>query len=230
MSNRYAGTQPSVPAPSRTNQVCRQALSSSTIAVTSLKRRNIPYTTTSPPPQDSVRLLFSRTIKYLASSLLIVSIILFLFLATVTNSRGTSSIAHIQTPTTTTKTTASTVTMEQVVVSNHPKPFSLMVKLTFIELQYQEQFIRDITPLCQHIQEHERDTTIAYEVLLSDQDPLQVLILERYMDKENAFLQIHKTSVPFLEFRTKLQTMQTNQYVTIDGASYYDSGIGYIHH
>lgn len=120
--------------------------------------------------------------------------------------------------------------MEQVVVSNHPKPFSLMVKLTFIELQYQEQFIRDITPLCQYIQEHERDTTIAYEVLLSDQDPLQVLILERYTDKENAFLQIHKTSVPFLEFRTKLQTMQTNQYVTIDGASYYDSGIGYIHH
>ena len=226
MSNRYAGTQPSVPAPSRTNQDYSQALSSSTIVVTSLKRRNItlPSTTTS-PPQDSVRLLFSRPVKYLAS-FLIVSIILFLFLATVTNSRGTSSIAHIQTST----TTKTTVTMEQVVVSNHPKPFSLMVKLTFIELQYQEQFIQDITPLCQYIQEHERDTTIAYEVLLSDQDPLQVLILERYTDKENAFLQIHKTSVPFLEFRTKLQTMQTNQYVTIDGASYYDSGIGYIHH
>ena len=110
------------------------------------------------------------------------------------------------------------------------KPFSLMVKLTFTELQYQEQFLRDITPLCQYIQQHESKTTLSYEILLSDQNPLQILIVERYVDKENAFLQIHKTSAPFLEFRTKLQEMQNNQHVTIDGSSYYDSGIGYITH
>jgi quinol monooxygenase YgiN len=114
--------------------------------------------------------------------------------------------------------------------SNGKKPFSLMVKLTFTELQHQQQFLQDITPLCQYIQEHESTTTLAYEILLSDQNPLQVLIMERYVDKEHAFLQIHKTSIPFLEFRTKLQTMQNHQHIIVEGSSYYDSGIGYVHH
>ena len=104
-----------------------------------------------------------------------------------------------------------------------------MVQLTFTELQYQEQFVRDITPLCQYIQQHESNTTLSYKVLFSDQNPLLVLILERYVNQPEAYLQIHKTSAPFLEFRAKLQTMQQHQVVTIDGSSYYDSGIGFVH-
>jgi quinol monooxygenase YgiN len=113
--------------------------------------------------------------------------------------------------------------------NNIHTPFSLMVQLTFTEVQYQEQFVRDITPLCQYIQQHESNTTLSYEVLFSDQDPLRVLILERYVNQPEAFLQIHKTSAPFLEFRAKLQAMQQHQVVTIDGSSYYDSGIGFVH-
>ena len=104
-----------------------------------------------------------------------------------------------------------------------------MVQLTFTELQYQEQFVRDITPLCQYIQQHESNTTLSYEVLFSDHNPLLVLILERYVNQPEAYLQIHKTSAPFLKFRAKLQTMQQHQVVTIDGSSYYDSGIGFVH-
>ena len=113
-------------------------------------------------------------------------------------------------------------------INNHT-PFSLLVQLTFTELQYQEQFVRDITPLCQYIQQHESNTTLSYKVLFSDQNPLLVLILERYVNQPEAYLQIHKTSAPFLEFRAKLQAMQQHQYVTIDGSSYYDSGIGFVH-
>jgi quinol monooxygenase YgiN len=111
-----------------------------------------------------------------------------------------------------------------------PPPFSLLVTLLFTELPYKEQFLSDITPLCQYIQKYESNTTLSYEVLMSDTNPLQVLILERYVDKEVAFLQIHRTSDEFVQFRTKLQSMQQQGYVTVNGASYYDSGIGYIHH
>lgn len=69
--------------------------------------------------------------------------------------------------------------------------------------------------------------TISYEVLLSDKDPLQVLILERYRDKENAFLQVHRSSAPFQEFRPKLKKMEDQGLVTIVGDSYLDSGIGF---
>jgi quinol monooxygenase YgiN len=179
--------------------------SSSLLSSIFTKRRNTV------PPQNSIK---SFTIVTIIA--LLVGIVIILAAAVTSSS---SSSAHL----------LSTTTMEQSSHINENKPFSLMVKLRFTELQHQQHFLRDITPLCQYIQEHESTTTIAYEVLLSDQDPLQVLIIERYVDKENAFLQIHKTSAPFLEFRTKLQTMQNNQYVTIDGSSYYDSGIGYIH-
>jgi quinol monooxygenase YgiN len=100
--------------------------------------------------------------------------------------------------------------------------FSLLVTLQFTAEEYQAQFLRDITPLCHHVRDHEPDT-IAYQVLLSDQDPLRVVILERYRDQEMAFLMVHRNSIPFLEFRPKLQALQDAGHVTVEGASYLDA-------
>ena len=210
MSNIYSinkQQQHLLTASTRENRGGAHSTSLSSFVSVLFHRRNIVQ----PRRQHPVR---SFIIVTLIASLVGILIILS---ATVTDSSITSSSTQIVT------TTAAT--MEQQISNdiNHcPKPFSLLVKLTFTELQHQQEFLKDITPLCQYIKEYESTTTIAYEVLLSDQDPLQVFIIERYIDKENAFLQIHKTSPSFLEFRTKLQTMQNNQYVTIDGSSYYD--------
>jgi quinol monooxygenase YgiN len=111
---------------------------------------------------------------------------------------------------------------------NVAPPFSLLVTLTFAELSDREQFILDITPLCQYIRQYESNTTLSYEVLLSDSNPLQVLVLERYVDKELAYLKIHKSSTAFLKFRAQLQEMQQRGQVTIQGSSYYDAGIGFV--
>jgi quinol monooxygenase YgiN len=113
---------------------------------------------------------------------------------------------------------------------NVAPPFSLLVTLTFTESTCKEQFILDITPLCEYIRQYESNTTLSYEVLRSDSNPLQVLVLERYEDKETAYLQIHKSSPPFLQFRAQLQEMQQKGHVTIQGASYYDAGIGFVRH
>lgn len=105
--------------------------------------------------------------------------------------------------------------------------FTLLVTLNFSGEEHKAQFLRDIEPVALYCKENESGT-LAYEVLLSDSDPLQVLFLERYQDKEVAYLQIHKSSAPFLEFRAKLQAMQEQGHVKISGHSYLDSGIGYV--
>jgi quinol monooxygenase YgiN len=106
-------------------------------------------------------------------------------------------------------------------------PFSLFVTLQFQDLSTKNEFLDDIRPLMEYIRVHE-PTCIGYEVLLSDQNELQVLILERYQDKDIAFLQIHRSSAEFLAFRPKLQAMQSAGRVTMSGQSYYDSNLGFV--
>lgn len=101
-----------------------------------------------------------------------------------------------------------------------------MVTLRFTDVPHREAFLQDIAPLAKYCREHEPGT-VAYEVLLSDKDELMVLIMERYRDKENAFLKEHRSSAPFQAFRPKLQAMQENGHVQISGESFTDSGIGF---
>lgn len=105
-------------------------------------------------------------------------------------------------------------------------PFSLLVTLQFTAVEHKEAFLKDIQPLAEYVKSSE-PMTLAYEVLLSDKDPLQVLILERYRDKEIAFVQVHRSSEPFQTFRPKLQAMQEAGYVTVSGHSYLDAGVGF---
>lgn len=98
--------------------------------------------------------------------------------------------------------------------------------LHFTLVEHRDQFFKDIQPLAEYCKIHEPET-IAYEVLQSDKDPLQVLILERYKSKDRSFVDIHRSSIPFQTFRPKLKAMEDQGYVTISGDSYFDSGIGF---
>ena len=66
-------------------------------------------------------------------------------------------------------------------------------------------------------------TTISYEIAESDKDNNQIVIVERYVNKD-AYLNIHKQSPKFIEFRKKLSAMD----VVISGHSYYETNIGFI--
>ena len=104
--------------------------------------------------------------------------------------------------------------------------FSLFVTLQFTSEDHREEFFKIVKPLAEYIKESEPDT-IAFEVICNDKDPLQLMLLERYKNKDTAFLKIHKTSAAFLEYRPKLQAMQDAGFVQISGNSYLDSGIGF---
>jgi hypothetical protein len=41
------------------------------------------------------------------------------------------------------------------------------------------------------------------------------------------FVETHRSSAPFLEFRPKLKALQDQGLVEVDGSSYLDSGIGF---
>ena len=111
--------------------------------------------------------------------------------------------------------------------TNNKKSFSLLVALQFQDVSTKTEFLQAIEPLVNYVRDHE-PTTIGYEVLMSDKNDLKALILERYMDKEDAYLKIHKSSAEFLSFRPKLQALVDAGRVTISGESYEDAGVGFV--
>ncbi|VEU44626.1 unnamed protein product [Pseudo-nitzschia multistriata] len=104
--------------------------------------------------------------------------------------------------------------------------FTLLVTARFDNLGHKQEFLEIIRPVAEYIRTGEPQT-LAYEVLQSDKDNLEVVVLERYTDKENAYLTIHKSSPQFLAFRAKLKVMQEKGYVSISGQSFLDSGVGF---
>ena len=105
-------------------------------------------------------------------------------------------------------------------------PFSLLVTLQFTEDKYKHEFLQEFESLADYVRQHEPQT-LTYDALESDQNPLQILILERYRDKDVAYLQVHKSSQAFLTFRPKLKSMEDAGHVTINGHSYVDTMIGF---
>jgi quinol monooxygenase YgiN len=171
--------------------------------MTSVARRRLSSGTHSP-----------YNIKVITFAALFIAGVLLLALSSVTNYRFLGGAS------------ASSASASAQMSGEKSKPFSLLVKLVFTAEEHKSTFLKDIAPLAEYVKLHELDT-IAYEVLLSDKDPLQVLILERYKDKENAFLSVHRSSNPFLEFRPKLQALEQAGFVTIQGESYLDAGVGF---
>lgn len=105
------------------------------------------------------------------------------------------------------------------------KAWSLNVKLTFKQESDLQLIIKEWTKVARYCAENE-DFLLHYEVGVSDSNPLEVIILERYKTKEQ-YLSIHKQGEEFLKFRPKLAEMQEDGRVTIEGFSYKELGYGF---
>jgi quinol monooxygenase YgiN len=69
--------------------------------------------------------------------------------------------------------------------------WTLFVKLTFDSAEKVETCKRLVSSYAQWMKENE-PTTLSYQLMTSDSDPLQVCILERYQDKSYAYAVAHK--------------------------------------
>ena len=136
----------------------------------------------------------------------------------------------------------------QVLVSKDASEvFVLMVNLQFKSTERRDTFLELIEPVCVDVLYNEGPskkatiikkngiakpekiiTTLSYKVAISDDDPLKVLMLERYADKDNAYMDIHRSGTEFLKFRKQLKVMQEAGDVMIDGHSYIETDLGYV--
>ena len=108
--------------------------------------------------------------------------------------------------------------------------FVLLVNLQFTSLEHRNTFLKLIEPVCKDVRANEfsKGTTLSYRVSISDKDPLMVVVLERYSDKENGYLLAHKSGKAFVSFRDELKGMQERNEVTITGESYLETDLGYV--
>lgn len=126
------------------------------------------------------------------------------------------------------------------------KAFVLLVNLKFTTLAHRDIFLQLIDPVCKDVLANEgpqskisaisssasittsTETTLSYKVAISDNNPLLVLVMERYSDKEHGYLEIHRSGKEFQIFREKLKKMQDEGAVMIEGESYLETDLGYV--
>ena len=112
--------------------------------------------------------------------------------------------------------------------AQHPGAFFLGVTITFSSPEDKAHFKELFRPLAQYVQDFEPDT-LSYILSESDKDPLRVSILERYRDKNQAFLETHRSSPAFVAFKSKMGAMVEAKKITlVDGHSYLEqAGLGF---
>jgi len=105
--------------------------------------------------------------------------------------------------------------------------FVLLVTIEFYDAQVMESFKELFEPMAAYVAQYE-PTTISYECAQTDKaDKHQVVIIERYVNRE-AYETIHRSSSVFKAFRLKLKEYHEQEKVTIHGHSYLETNIGFM--
>ena len=105
--------------------------------------------------------------------------------------------------------------------------FALLVSLKFESIAYRDRFLKLARPVCEDVASREKKT-LSYKIAISDKDETLVMFLERYTDKDDAYLKIHKSGNEFLRFREELKGMQDRGEVEISGESYIETDLGFV--
>lgn len=108
------------------------------------------------------------------------------------------------------------------------RTFTLSVTLNFRDAEMKHKYLSLLAGYARYVEEHE-PTTLTYKIMQSDKDPLEMLLFERYVNK-NAYLNIHRTSPEFLRYRESTTALSGGAPpgIVIRGASYDDDAIGFL--
>jgi quinol monooxygenase YgiN len=108
--------------------------------------------------------------------------------------------------------------------SIHRNVFVLGVSIKFKSQKAKMEFKHIFLPLAKYVALKEMNT-LSYELAESDKDPLLVYLTERYKTKSD-YLDIHRKSKEFLEFRQKFSDMKESYEMS--GESYIETNIGFM--
>lgn len=106
--------------------------------------------------------------------------------------------------------------------------FSLLVTLKFDHPKGIAEFHKLFAPYAEWVAENEPATT-SYQLLQHDSKPLEVMVLERYINKD-AYLNIHRKTIEFASFKERFLKLQdaVDTKFTVSGNSYNDTPFGYM--
>jgi quinol monooxygenase YgiN len=112
--------------------------------------------------------------------------------------------------------------------SQSEETFTLCVTLIFNDEKSKDSYLKLFSEYAQWVATNEL-TTLSYQLLQSDASNLEVMVLERYVNKD-AYLKIHKTSPQFLNYKKKFIELRgdSNPTFSISGRSYYNSVGGFV--
>ena len=99
----------------------------------------------------------------------------------------------------------------------------LVVKMTFSSAEKVESFKGIFATYVKYIQEDE-PTTLSYQALYSDKEPLVVTMFERYKDKSYGYTVAHRTTPEFRTFRAALEELGP----VLDGHSSFERVQGFM--
>jgi quinol monooxygenase YgiN len=108
--------------------------------------------------------------------------------------------------------------------SKHKAAFFLAITIKFVSADVKQKFMGLFGPFAKYIAEVEPGT-ISFELSESDKTPLQIFLVERYVNKE-AYIDIHRKTDTFIAFRAKITELGAS--VTMDGHSYIESNLGFM--
>uniref|UniRef100_A0A7S0Q9H1 ABM domain-containing protein n=1 Tax=Coccolithus braarudii TaxID=221442 RepID=A0A7S0Q9H1_9EUKA len=103
--------------------------------------------------------------------------------------------------------------------------FVLSVGLTFRSVASAESFTTAWAEAASYCRKNE-PFLYQYEVSQSDKNALEYVIMERYRSKAD-YVDVHRHSSAFNQFRPKLRALQEAGEVAIKGGSYVELGIGF---
>eukprot|EP00303_Exanthemachrysis_gayraliae_P002779 CAMPEP_0206003904 /NCGR_PEP_ID=MMETSP1464-20131121/3662_1 /ASSEMBLY_ACC=CAM_ASM_001124 /TAXON_ID=119497 /ORGANISM="Exanthemachrysis gayraliae, Strain RCC1523" /LENGTH=139 /DNA_ID=CAMNT_0053377297 /DNA_START=56 /DNA_END=475 /DNA_ORIENTATION=+ len=106
------------------------------------------------------------------------------------------------------------------------KAWLLVVRLEFVDQASIETFLPAFKKVAAGVERHEKGT-LAYEISRSDKNPLHCNIFERYASKD-AFVDEHRKTTHFQQFRPTLQALQDAGKVKVAGESWQEMGIGFM--
>ena len=105
------------------------------------------------------------------------------------------------------------------------RAFVLSVNLNFHSASAADELIKDWAKIADYCYRFE-PFLYQYEISQSDKQQLRYTVVERYRSKED-YLQLHKSSMAFKEFRPKMKAMQDRGDVEVSGDSFMELGVGF---
>eukprot|EP00668_Euglena_longa_P001630 GGOE01001924.1.p1 GENE.GGOE01001924.1~~GGOE01001924.1.p1 ORF type:complete len:145 (-),score=31.55 GGOE01001924.1:90-524(-) len=109
----------------------------------------------------------------------------------------------------------------------HPQPpnaWVLEIRLRFKSISDRDNWINIWRPAAAYVKQSE-PVALSYQLAISDQDPLQALVFERYTSKKD-YLAIHRASPAFHTF--KKAAKESSIVVEMDGHSYTETDAGFV--